>query len=71
MFFLKFNPKQMIIADFQKIMAYHHNGAITFQQVANGYGYHPTQMAHSFRPVKPGKHEDEEAGKLFVGGLRY
>ena len=49
-------------------MAYHHNGAIAFQQVGNnGYGY---QMSHNFRPVKSGKHEDEEAGKLFVGGLR-
>ena len=39
----------------------------------NGYGMAPIQ-SYPNKPQntrKSGKHEDEEAGKLFVGGLRW
>ena len=42
------------------------NGYTTIQSVPNNFNQ---QRPNNVRKV--GKHEDEEAGKLFVGGLRY
>ena len=55
-------------------MAYN-NGGI-YHQLPNGYTIMPNFNNHQPTQQRPnnvrkvGKHEDEEAGKLFVGGLR-
>ena len=54
-------------------MAYNNGGTIMpYPQQGNGYTPQPVpnfnQRPNNVRKV--GKHEDEEAGKLFVGGLR-
>ena len=54
-------------------MAYNNGGTIMpYPQQGNGYTLQPVpnfnQRPNNVRKV--GKHEDEEAGKLFVGGLR-
>ena len=56
------------------IMAYTNGGIIPYPpHQGNGYALQPmptfNQRPNNVRKV--GKHEDEEAGKLFVGGLRY
>ena len=59
-------------------MAYSNGGIMPYQPQpqqpqGNGYAIQPMPNYSQQRPNnvrKVGKHEDEEAGKLFVGGLR-
>jgi hypothetical protein len=55
-------------------MAYSNGGIMPYPAVqGNGYAIQSVPNFNQQRPNnvrKVGKHEDEEAGKLFVGGLR-